>query len=246
MKNIIKGLIVYFSILCCGCNLTIGERGNGNIVTERYDIGDFTSIEVDGGFNIRLEQHEVPHVQVSIDENLFDYIDIEKVNNDVNISSEKTLITDEGVNVVVFYNTIESVDIRGAARLTSEGVLKADDFSVNMSGAGVVDLEVDLKMLEVIISGAGAVKLYGRTQVQEIDMSGAGGLEADDLISDECIIQISGVGGASINVLRKLDASVSGIGSITYKGDPIEVNTNVSGVGQITKSRGGDDGDSDV
>lgn len=234
MKYSIRSLTFLITGLLFGCNHVIGERGNGIIVTNRFDVDKFTSLEASGNFNIRLERSETPYVTITTDENLQDLIIVEKVGSAVNIEATKNLISKEGVNVTLYYDDLRSIDIGGAAHLTSDELVKGDYLRVSMAGAGSVDLEVDLKVLAIDISGAGAVRLRGQVIEQEIDMNGAGGLEADDLVSDRCMISISGVGGASIHVRETLEATVSGVGGITYKGNPKDVQTDISGVGQIT------------
>ncbi|WP_185154412.1 head GIN domain-containing protein [Fulvivirga sp. M361] len=246
MRNLIRTLFLSFVIPVCGCNHIIGERGNGVMATDRFDVGEFTALETEGNFDITLQRGETPYVTIATDENLLTYIVVEKVGSAVRISTNKNLISDKGVKVTLYYNDLKSIDVSGAARISSGELIKGDYLRVNMAGAGAVDLEVDLKLLAVDISGAGAVKLRGHVIEQEIDMNGAGGLEADELISDDCTISISGVGGASIQVREKLEASVSGIGGITYKGNPSDVQTDVSGLGQITRYEGAEESDPDV
>jgi len=64
-------------------------------------------------------------------------------------------------------------------------------------------------------------------------MSGAGKLQAFKLDTKFCRIDISGIGGAEVFVTEELDVQVSGIGGVTYIGDPPRVRRDVSGLGKI-------------
>ena len=128
---------------------------------------------------------------------------------------------------------MNELNISGACSLNSEEIFKGDELKIDMGGAGIIDLEVDIKELKLFISGAGAVKLAGNVDRQQIDMSGAGGYEASDLVSKFCEINISGVGNADIYVLEKLQATISGLGGINYKGKPEVIESDVSGLGVI-------------
>ena len=205
------------------------------VITQRHDLEEFRNVQVEGNFNIRLEKSGSPAVTVTTDENLHDFITVENEGNTLWLSSNKNLISREGVNVVIYYQELRSVDVGGAAVLNSDEVVAGDYLRISMSGAGAVQLELGLKALDLEISGAGAVELRGKTTELEIEMNGAGGLDAGDLVSDRCDISISGVGGASINVREKLVASVSGVGGISYRGNPSDVQTDVSGLGKITR-----------
>ncbi len=104
-----------------------------------------------------------------------------------------------------------------------------------MSGAGEVEMDVDLGRIELDISGAGAVELSGTADEQDISMSGAGGYDGSDLISRICKISISGVGGAEVFVTEDLEATVSGIGGVSYSGNPANVHSDISGLGSVSE-----------
>ena len=115
----------------------------------------------------------------------------------------------------------------------SETALSGDRLKIVMSGAGAIELDLDIQALDLFLSGAGAVDLRGSVEEQTIKMSGAGGLNAYDLNSQHCKINISGVGGAKVFVTETLDATISGVGGISYSGNPENVVTNISGIGKI-------------
>ena len=66
-------------------------------------------------------------------------------------------------------------------------------------------------------------------------MSGAGNVSAGDLKAKDVDVTMSGAGNANVYASNKLDATISGAGSVTYAGDPPTVNKNVSGIGSIAK-----------
>ncbi len=51
----------------------------------------------------------------------------------------------------------------------------------------------------------------------------------------QCAVRISGSGNVEINVKDELDATISGSGSVSYKGSPSKVNSNASGSGKVRK-----------
>ncbi|MEM6359563.1 MAG: head GIN domain-containing protein [Bacteroidota bacterium] len=226
-------LIVFLLPAIIGCEELTGERGNGVVITKNFDIDDFNKISVEGNFAIRLEKSNNPGVTITTDENLMDFILVESYGGKVSLISERNLISEDGVNVVVSYSELGSISVGGAAILTSDQTIEEDYLDLDMSGAGAVELDLNMKALEINISGAGAMELTGQVVEQRIRMDGAGGLDAENLVSEKCEIEISGVGGAAIHVTDRLRASVSGVGGITYRGNPFDVQKDVSGIGTI-------------
>ena len=60
--------------LLTSCISFVGERGNGVMTEETFQVGEFNRIEVGGEFIIRLTQGEGNEVKIEADENLLDYI----------------------------------------------------------------------------------------------------------------------------------------------------------------------------
>lgn len=62
--------------------------------------------------------------------------------------------------------------------------------------------------------------------------SGAGNILAFDLISETTIISLSGTGKAEVYVDQLLDVTITGAGSVYYKGKPTIIQ-NITGSGSL-------------
>ncbi len=222
------------AFILSGCNMDLGEEGDGNIVTEVYDITPYTKISLQGAYDVMLRKSTRPGISITTDANLMELIEVDVSRNTLEISSRQRLRPSDGVVLTIDYQTLEELDVSGAAEVRSEEIIRGESLQIDMSGAGDIELELEQEEIEINVSGAGSVNLEGKVITQQIDMSGAGSYEARDLISQDCIISISGVGGATVYVQRILNAQVSGVGGITYYGNPTEVKSNVSGLGSIS------------
>ncbi|MGK7390065.1 MAG: head GIN domain-containing protein [Candidatus Cyclobacteriaceae bacterium M2_1C_046] len=224
-----------FLLFLINCNGISYERGNGDIVEKKKNIGEFDEVHITGNYDITFKPTEKPSLTITTDENLHQYIDVEQDGNVLKIVSTKGLRSDHGVKMTIGYQDINQLKLGGASTVTNESVLTGDRFTLEMAGAGALKMEMDVQQLKVNISGAGSVELKGKTESQEVHMSGAGGLDAEELISENAEIHISGVGGAHVYVTNSLKASVSGVGGITYSGNPKEVRKDISGLGSISE-----------
>ncbi|MCA6074432.1 head GIN domain-containing protein [Fulvivirga sedimenti] len=228
-------------IMLSACNLDLGERGNGQIITESRETSDFEEIELLGNFRITLQQSDDPGVVITTDENLMDHIQVETIGRSLKISSDKKIRPSDRSEIIINYKSVDLIEVSGAASLRANETVNGDYLKISMSGAGEVDMRVDLGKLDLDISGAGAVKLQGSAEEQSISMSGAGGYDGDKLESKSCRVSISGVGGAKVYVTQDLFADVSGIGGVSYSGNPKNVQSNVSGLGSVSEDKDGRD-----
>ena len=106
----------------------------------------------------------------------------------------------------------------------------------DISGSGKIEFTGDVNdLVEIGISGSGRFLAVGSARSIKTTISGSGKVNAADLLVDRCDVRISGSGDVVVNVKSSLNASISGSGTVTYKGNPTEFNTHSSGSGTIRK-----------
>lgn len=227
--------------LLTSCGHLRFKTGNGDIIMERFDVSDFDEIDVRGYYEVTLQPGAQEGVTIETDENLFDFIEVYVRRGRLIISSEESLKSDFGIKINVTYEQLETISSSGASVIKTDGTLTAQELKVDMSGAGMIEMDIESQVLDLVLSGAGMVKLSGVTDRQLLELSGAGSLDAYGLKSNECSVNLSGVGAAKVHVKDRLDATVSGIGGIKYRGNPKSVNKNVSGLGKVKRDENDDD-----
>lgn len=216
------------------CNLTlVEERGNGNIITESRELSEFSSIDLRGGYEVHLTEGNEPGLEIETDDNLLSYIKTSVQGDKLIVESTARIVSAHGIVVNITYTDLEKVHVSGAVTLENFGTIAGESMNLSVSGAAEVELRVDVQELNVHTSGAGSISLKGEAQRANLQLSGAGGIEAYSLTTSYCDVQVSGVGGAEVYVTEELRAQVSGIGSISYKGNPSNVSPRVSGLGSV-------------
>lgn len=125
-------------------------------------------------------------------------------------------------------------DVSGSGRLQVGGSCKTYDSDVSGSGRVVMNMNV-YETASLGISGSGKIEASGSAGIVKADISGSGRVLAMDLESNKCQVRISGSGDVEITVKEDLDATISGSGTVSYKGNPNHVNSNASGSGKVRK-----------
>ena len=131
---------------------------------------------------------------------------------------------------------LREINSSGASDIENTEPLTSEELEIIVSGAGKIDLKLDVKLVALDLSGATLVYLEGVAERLEVDMSGAGSLAAEGFEVQDCSVEISGVGHVLVNVSGTLEAQVSGLGKVEYLGEPNSVKGDVSGVGNISKA----------
>lgn len=107
--------------------------------------------------------------------------------------------------------------------------------SLAVNGAGDVVLRgVRGEGLSLVVQGAGKVVADGEVQALNARLNGAGELALARVRAVDATVLVNGAGSLTTTVTGSLQAEVNGVGSITYAGNPQQVDSRINGVGRIT------------
>jgi predicted small secreted protein len=207
-------LLLIAALIVSACNFW-GVRGNGRIKSETRNILDFEKIDAGGAFSIKIKVGPSTSLRIVAEENLIGYIRTNVKGNTLVIDTRKNVSPRKEIIIEITTPSLKSVDASGANNIYIDGINGAE-FRVDLSGAGNIDLR-------------------GTVDKFRAELSGAGNIDARDLIAKEVRVSVSGAASADVHAKEYLEASVSGVGSIDYYGNPAKVKTDVSGVGSISR-----------
>ncbi|CAN5240921.1 head GIN domain-containing protein [soil metagenome] len=228
--------LVLLLLLSCNSNPPY-IKGNGQVVSEARNLNSFQELDIHGNYEVYLYRGAKEMVKVEADENIVDYIITEVKDGKLKVFDKESIKSKNNIKLYITYNKLKRINSGGAANIVSGNSLKSDHLQVKMSGAGLMDLKIEATTLDLNLSGAGLINLSGTVENQNLHISGAGNLDAYRLKSKDCDINLSGIGGAQIFVEDNLNAHLSGVGGIRYKGNPLKVNREVAGLGRINQDK---------
>jgi hypothetical protein len=125
-------------------------------------------------------------------------------------------------------------NVSGSGNLEVKG--KSRNFESSQSGSGNITASMEAAQnVSFSISGSGKIEAKGSSEKVKVSISGSGKILAADFDTKVCIVKIAGSGDVEISVQDELDASISGSGSVTYKGNPDKINSHSAGSGKVRK-----------
>jgi hypothetical protein len=240
MRNLSLVLVILV-IAASSCRFMGGERvsGNGNIKTVERSLASFKDVEASNIIHLYLTQGPQAPLKIETDENLQEFIEIEQRGDRISIKNRDgyNLNPTDKIKVYITIPVYRSISVSGAGSIqTTSKISNSEGLDINLSGAGGIKMELDAPSVKVDITGAGSATLVGQTKDFEMDISGAGDAHCFDLLSENTRVGISGAGKADVFASMKLDARVSGAGSVTYKGGATNINQDVTGAGKVRKA----------
>lgn len=217
-------------MLCSLISFTTLAQDKENTTIRK--VGAFDQVNLSGPFEIFLKKGDQAALTIETEEIAAEDIVTEIRNHTlyIDIKDRKFKYKDLKKSVIhLTYTKLNKIEWAGAGNIKTETTLEADKFELDISGAGNINMDLDVNTLVVDMSGAGNVELKGNARSQSVQMSGAGNYNGFDLKSEQAKVEMSGVGNIRVYVTGELTASASGIGAVRYRGNPKNVNKNSSG-----------------
>lgn len=201
-----------------------------------YPIDFFDSVESDVVGNIIYTQSDKVSVRAEGDKELVDRLRITERNGMLSIGHTGNFKSQKKQNLSIYISspTIYAVDTEGVGNWFMKGRVDADNLEIDFDGVGNFEaLDLYSNNIKVDYEGVGNLTLGGTTSFVEIFSEGVGNVNTQNLIAEEVVIKSSGVGSVKCYASEVIDLTNSGIGSITYYGNPSDKNINNSGIGKI-------------
>ena len=210
--------------------------GNGNVSTITVNTAEYSAISTVGSMDVHLESGTEGKIRVTTDENLQDYIIIKvKDNNTLVIKTKKnvSLKTKKGIHIAIPFVDISKVTLVGSGDMDTKDPIKTDEFEVELTGSGDIDIAVNANEIDAKLTGSGDMVLSGSVTDFEVKISGSGDFDGTSLNSENTQAYVSGSGDAKVTAKSSIKARVHGSGNIDYTGNPETSDTKVSGSGSI-------------
>ena len=216
-----RGMMRGFGLACIvafgvssGCEyMSPGVQGSGVAAVEERTPEPFMWVEQMGAATVEIDIGAAQRVRVEADDNIVPLIETRTVEGALRISSTKSYSARTGVMVRISAPTLLGVEVAGSGDLRARGVA-GDRFAARIAGSGDMNL-------------AGAVGDL------ELRVSGSGDIDATGLAAARVTVRISGSSTVTIHASERVEAHISGSGSVRYAGSPKEVTRDISGSGSV-------------
>lgn len=237
MKRIALYTVLFATLTLTSCyfgDWNNGVRGEGNVTTEVVSVDDFTGVHASSGIDVTISQGDY-YVEVVADENLHEYITVEREGRMLKIGSERNIYRAESKVVHVTLPELTEIKISSAGDVEAKTDFECEELDISISSAGDLELGVTADEIDLSISSSGDCNLWGRTGRFDAQLSSAGDLNAYDLEADYVSVRVSSAGDARVYASKEIEMSASSAGNIYYKGDAHVKRSSTSSAGSIIR-----------
>ena len=233
-------LVALTAILFSSCNQSgnwDAVEGSGNVTTEKRNISnDFTSVEVNNGIDLLIEQSETTEVIVEADDNLQEYISTTVENGTLIISFDKNSFIDLSTKKVrIKMPTIEELEATSSASISSKNLLLGENIRLHSSSGGTIKVNLESDAITCDSSSGSTIIISGKALDLQTTASSGSDIKARNLLANTVSADVSSGASISVHPIINLTAQASSGGAIKYVVEPKTINRDVSSGGSVNK-----------
>lgn len=185
---------------------------------QKRNVQDFTSIKTEGAFVVNVQVGKTYSVEVDGTDKQIAQITTRVFGDEliiVRTNHKNSLKSSDDLTVNISVPEIKKFTMEGAGKTAIHNV-QGDRFELHYEGVGLIELS-------------------GKVGTFKLKAEGIGKVDAKQLIANYVDAVVEGIGSVDVHAKDKLKASVQGIGSLTYFGNPSSVSKKVDGIGSVNK-----------
>lgn len=209
------------------------RRDNRRAARDEYGFRDFDSIDLEGLFDVTIEQGNDFAVEVEGDD--------EDVRRYKIYTSGETLVVsyddnrrgfwrgrafeDHDIEIHITMPRLREIEASGGGKVRFRG-FNESEVNVNLTGAVEGNAGIDAQTLYVKLTGASSLDLAGTGRFLDADVTGASTLSAYGFEVRDADVEAHGASTVKVFVTEKLEISRGMASSVSHRGDPEIVREN--------------------
>ncbi|MBS1745026.1 MAG: DUF2807 domain-containing protein [Bacteroidetes bacterium] len=217
MRKILS-IAVLAIVITTSCNKEV-LRGSGSIITEERSIGSFNAISTFGSAKIFISYSPEITVKVKGYQNLVSEYETKVSGNTLSLKYRDNVnIKNDNIEVYITMPGFIGLNSNGSTTITASGNYDdADNLNIDVSGSATISID-QMKVNNYSIHSDGS---------SEISSKG--------VLANSAKVHLNGSGSVILSVQNSLDVYISGSGKVSYKGEPANITTDISGSGSLIK-----------
>lgn len=224
-------LLVYNS---CKKNETKCIDGNADIIQDQRDLDPFVNVAVIGAFLTSIDQTQSHSVDLFAESNIVPIIRTDVGNEQLRVIVQdgNCYNTNLPVEIHIHSPDYEIIQSDGSGDISLNN-LDLDELTFNLNGSGNANAILDIQNFTLSNTGSGNATIVGNGNRGDYVNSGSGNIYASNYFQESAYLVSSGSGDVHIYATETLDVVLTGSGNVYYKGNPANINQNITGSGQL-------------
>lgn len=226
-----------FSVL-----LSCSSRQDGqsdNRFSEDRTLDGVSRLKISGVFNLTLTQSDQETLSVDGSPEMAEKLKITQEGDLLILELEEFnsgLFDDNELKVNLSISDLREFEFEGVGNIKTTGNFKVETIRIKGEGIGNLALDIEAKEIDAELNMMGNMSLSGKADHMRLRNDGIGNIDASELVAQKLDLISSGIGKVDVHCEGELSLEVSGIGAVSYTGNPTVIKDEVSGIGKVNRN----------
>lgn len=218
MALLLVGILIITGLLP-GC-VPVRVTGSGNIVSRTFNFIDFTKIRISYGFTAEVRASNRYSIEITADDNLFDYISVKKDGDMISIGLRAGSYEQSHLQATIMMPSLYGIELSDGGRTDVSGFNSSNDLSVKLSDGTALSGSLTAGNVDITLTDGSRIELEGSAKdIKIISHDGSkANLENFTVVNTD--LNVGDGGTLVINVTGTLNAELSAGSHVTYIGNP--------------------------
>jgi hypothetical protein len=196
--------------------------GSGKAKTKKVPLKNINKVSASGTGSLLITQCEDPKnciesLEITADDNILEYF-YGTMNDDTLELGQKNNGSFNPIIPIKYHLTVRdiiSIQSSGTTKIESASI-STKRLTIDSQSSSPINIKnIESDELTVNANGSGSIKVSGKVDNQTIKITGSGKYDADQLISQEAIIDLNGSAALYLSVINRITGKSYGSESIT-------------------------------
>ena len=229
---LITAVFIIFSLVSCN------DLKSDSNTSKTYDISEFTSLNLELIGEVFYEQSDSAYLNVSGSSILIDALQVSDDNGALSLKlrNKRKFTGKKKLVVQVGSPHLAKVNFESIGTLHFKNNFIGDELSINNKGVGEIIIDdFQVEKFSLTSKSIGPIKIKGTSNLTYINSVGLGEIDASEFKSKKVKVVSEGIENLSVYAEESIDIRMKGIGNINYYGNPTEVKTDISKLGNVNR-----------
>ena len=207
--------------------------------SKTYDISDFSGLNLELIGEVFYEQADSAYLTVSGSSTLIEALKVSNSKEELTIemkNKRRYSVGKKELIIRVGSPRLQAISYTSIGTLHIDNYFKSDKLNITNKGVGQIKIEdCHVDNFNLTSQSVGSIEIKGTSNETHINSEGVGNIDCSEFKSKTVKVVSKGVGSLSVYAQESIDISMTGVGSVNYYGNPVNVKTDISGIGKATR-----------
>ncbi len=232
MNEKLNGILLFvgislIAVLLSGC-FPVRVTGSGNTISRTYNYTNFNRIQIASGFTTSVKSSSTYSIEVTADDNLFDYISVKNDGGALSIGLKTGSYEQTHLKATILMPGLQGVDLSDGSRTEVDGFNSTNTLSIKLSDGSNLSGDLTAGNVDINLTDGSRIGLKGSGKDIKVVSHDGSRADLEDFSAVNADLNIGDGGTLTINLSGTLNANLSAGSHVTYTGNPTLGNINLS------------------